>query len=175
MLTSVDPRAEVERVVRTDPDDTRVQFALEITFRIPGYARTLDDGSLLLIPLAARHPVGAAAHADEIALATKPAERRYPVRIGCSKLVTLTERMALPSGTTVRGLPDPVKLDGSGRLSATWGVAGGELVVEETLTLTRRIFAPEDWPSLRSALEAFRKLSETPVLVARAARGKERA
>ena len=175
MLTSIDPRAEITSTTRSDPDDTRVPFKMEVAFRIPGYARTLDDGSLLLTPLSARHPVGAAAHADEIVLSTKPADRRYPVRIGCSKLLTLTERMTLPAGASVKGLPDPVKLDGSGRISASWRVAGGEFAVEETLALTRRIFTPEEWPSLRAALDAFRKLSETAVQVNVAPHGKERA
>jgi hypothetical protein len=175
MLATVDARAEIAGVTRTDPDDTRVPFALEISFRIPAYARTLDDGSLLLTPLAARRPVGQAMHAEELALATKPAERRYPVRIGCSKLVTLTERMALPPGATVKGLPDPVKLDGVGRLAASWRLTGGELVIEETLALSKRIFAPEEWPALRAALESFRTLSETQIVVAPARRGKERA
>ena len=175
MLTSADPRAELTAVTRSDPDDLRTPFAMEVTFRIDAYARRLEDGSLLLTPLAARHPVGQAAHAEEIALSTKPAERKYPVRIGCSKLVTLTERLTLPPGATVKGLPDPVKLDGSGTFAASWRLAGGDLVVEETLALTKRIFAPEDWPTLRSALEAFRALSETPIVVAPAQRGKERA
>jgi transglutaminase-like putative cysteine protease len=175
MLTSVDARAEVVRATRSDLDDTRAPFAMEIGFHIPGYARVLDDGSLLLTPLAARHPVGQAAHADEVALALKPADRRYPVRIGCSKLLTLTERMTLPPGATVKGLPDAVKLEGSGRLAASWKVSAGELVVEETLALSKRIFTPEEWPSLRGALEAFRTLSETPVLITVARHGKERA
>ncbi|MBZ5590334.1 MAG: DUF3857 domain-containing transglutaminase family protein [Acidobacteriia bacterium] len=172
MLTSVDPRAELTSVTRSDPDDLRTPFAMEVSFRIDSYARRLDDGSLLLTPLAARHPVGLATHADEIALSTKPAERRFPVRVGCSKLVTLTEHLSLPPGATVRGLPKPVKLDGSGRLAASWRSERGELVVEETLALTKRIFAPEDWPTLRVALEAFRALSETPVLITAAKRGK---
>ncbi|MGD1149363.1 MAG: DUF3857 domain-containing transglutaminase family protein [Thermoanaerobaculaceae bacterium] len=175
MLTAADPRAELASVTRSDPDDLRTPFAMEVTFRIAAYARTLDDGSLLLTPLAARHPVGQATHAEEIALSTKPAERRYPVRIGCSKLVTLTEHLTLPPGTTVKGLPDPVKLDGSGTFRASWRHVGGDLVVEETLALTERIFAPQDWPALRAALEAFRTLSETPIVVTAAQRGKERA
>ncbi len=174
MLTSVDPRAELTAVTRSDPDDLRTPFAMEVAFRIGSYARRLDDGSLLMTPLAARHPVGQAAHAEETALSTKPAERRYPVRIGCSKLVTLTERMALPPGATVKGLPDPVRLDGSGTFAASWRLAGGELVVEETLALTRRIFTPEEWPALRAALDSFRTLSETQILVSAAPRGKER-
>jgi transglutaminase-like putative cysteine protease len=175
MLTSVDPRAVPLKVSRSDPDDLRKPFAMEITFRIPSYARTLDDGSLLLIPLAARDPVGQAMHADELALSTKPAERRYPVRIGCSKLLRLSERMTLPQGAKVTGLPEPVKLDGSGRLNATWKVSGGVLEVEEKLALTKRIFSPEEWPSLRAALESFRKLSETPVLITFAKPSKEKA
>ncbi|MFI5166525.1 MAG: DUF3857 domain-containing protein [Thermoanaerobaculales bacterium] len=175
MLTSVDPRAEISKVTRSDPDDLRTPFAMEIAFRIWFYARKLDSGSLMLTPLAARHPVGQAAHAEEIALSTKPAERRYPVRIGCSKLVTLTEHLTLPPGASVEGLPDPVKLDGSGKLTASWHLVGSELVVEETLALTKRIFTPEDWPTLRAALDAFRTLSETPVLITTAPRGKERA
>ena len=174
MLTSVDPRAVLLKVSRSDPDDLTKSFSMSIAFRIPGYARRLDDGSLLLIPLVARDPVGQAMHADELALSTKPAERRYPVRVGCSKLVRLSERMTLPAGARVEGLPEAVKLDGSGRLTATWKVAGGELAVDETLALTKRIFSPEEWPALRAALDSFRKLSETPILVKVAAPTKEK-
>jgi len=174
MLTSVDPRAVFLKVSRSDPDDLTKPFSMSIAFRIPGYARRLDDGSLLLIPLVARDPVGQAMHADELALSTKPAERRYPVRVGCSKLVRLSERMTLPAGARVEGLPEAVKLDGSGRLTATWKVAGGELTVDETLALTKRIFSPEEWPALRAALDSFRKLSETPILVKVAAPTKEK-
>lgn len=174
MLTSVDPRALLLKVSRSDPDDLTKPFSMSIAFRIPGYARRLDDGSLLLIPLVARDPVGQAMHADELALSTKPAERRYPVRVGCSKLVRLSERMTLPAGARVEGLPEAVKLDGSGRLTATWKVAGGELAVDETLALTKRIFSPEEWPALRAALDSFRKLSETPILVKVAAPTKEK-
>jgi hypothetical protein len=175
MLTAVDPRAVLLEVNRSDPDDVTRPFSMEIAFRIPGYARALKDGSLLLVPLAARDPVGEALHADELALSTTPAERRYPVRIGCSKLVRLSERMTLPAGARVEGLPDAVKLDGSGRLTATWKVEAGELRIEETLALTKRIFSPEEWPSLRAALEAFRKLSETSILIRPAAAAKEKA
>jgi transglutaminase-like putative cysteine protease len=175
MLTSVDPRAVLLRVSRSDPDDLTKPLSMEVAFRIPGYARILEDGSLLLVPLAARDPVGEAFHADELALSTKPAERRYPVRIGCSKLVRLSERMTLPKGAKVEGLPEAVKLDGSARLSATWKVEGGEIQLDETLALTRRIFSPEEWPSLRAALDSFRKLSETAILVRPAAPSKGRA
>jgi transglutaminase-like putative cysteine protease len=174
MLTSVDPRAVLLKVSRSDPDDLTKPFSMSIAFRIPGYARRLDDGSLLLIPLVARDPVGQAMHADELALSTKPAERRYPVRVGCSKLVRLSERMTLPAGARVEGLPEAVKLDGSGRFNATWKVAGGELAVDETLALTKRIFSPEEWPALRAALDSFRKLSETPILVKVAVPTKEK-
>ena len=175
MLTSVDPRAVPLKVSRSDPDDLTKPFSMEIAFRIPGYAHKLEGGSLLLIPLAARHPVGQAMHADELALSIKLAERRYPVRIGCSKLVRLSERMTLPAGARVEGLPEAVKLDGSGRLTAAWKVVGGELSVDETLALTKRIFSPEEWPSLRTALDSFRKLSETSILITFAAPAKEKA
>jgi hypothetical protein len=175
VLTSVDPRAVLLKVSRVDPDDLTKPFTMEISFRIPGYARKLEDGSLLLVPLVARDPIGQATHADEVALSTKLAERRYPVRIGCSKLLTLSERMTLPAGAKVEGLPKTVNLDGSGRFTAAWKVSGAELSVDEALTLTKRIYAPEEWPSLRAALDSFRTLSETPILITFAAPAKEKA
>ena len=173
MLSALDPRVEVLNVARLDPDDLTRPFAVAIAFRIPGYAIRLDDGALVLTPLAARDPVGQALHAEELTLGLEPAERRYPVRIGCSRLVTLRERMSLPPAATVKGLPPPVALGGSGRFTARWQVSGNELEIEETLALTRRIFTPEEWPSLRAALAAFRTLSDTPILLAPAPRGKE--
>ena len=175
LLSAVDPRAVVRVTSRTDPDDLRVPFTIEAEFAIPGYARVLDDGSLLLTPLAARHPVGLAAKADEITLPLKPKERKYPVRIGCSKVVRLEERIALPAGARVEGLPDDAKLEGAGNLQSSWKQSGSELVISETLTLDRRIFAPEEWPALRDALESFRKLAETPLIVKPAAKGKGKA
>ena len=171
LLAAVDPRAVVRVTARTDPDDLRVPFAIEAEFTIPGYARVLDDGSLLLTPLAARHPIGVASRAEELTLPLKPKERKYPVRIGCSKVVTLEERITLPAGAKVEGLPDDAKLDGAGALRSTWKTAGAELVISETLTLDRRIFAPEDWPALRAALESFRKLVDTAVVVRPATQG----
>jgi transglutaminase-like putative cysteine protease len=175
LLSAVDPRAVVRVTSRTDPDDLRVPFAIEAEFTITGYARVLDDGSLLLTPLAARHPIGVAARAEEVTLPVKPKERKYPVRIGCSKVVKLEERITLPAGAKVEGLPDDAKLAGAGALQSTWKTAGAELVISEMLTLDRRIFAPEEWPALRTALESFRKLAETPLLVRPAAKGKEKA
>ncbi len=175
LLAAVDPRAVVRVTSRTDPDDLRVPFAIAAEFTIPGYARPLDDGSLLVVPLAARHPFGVATRADELILPLKPKQRSFPVRIGCSKLVTLDERMTLPAGASVDGLPADVKLQGAGSLQSSWKQSGAELVVTETLALDRRIFPPEEWPSLRAALEAFRTLADTPVLVKPAARGKEKA
>ena len=169
LLAAVDPRAVVRVTARTDPDDLRVPFAIEAEFTIPGYARVLDDGSLLLTPLAARHPIGVASRAEELNLPLKPKDRKYPVRIGCSKVVTLEERITLPAGAKVEGLPDDAKLDGAGALLSTWKTAGTDLVISETLTLDRRIFAPEEWPELRAALEAFRKLADTAVVVRPAA------
>jgi hypothetical protein len=175
LLAAVDPRAVVRVTSRSDPDDLRVPFAIEAEFTIPGYARTLDDGSLLVVPLAARHPIGAGSRAEELNLPLKPKERTYPVRIGCSKLVKLDERMTLPAGAKVAGLPEDTDLHGSGSLRSTWKQSGAELVVSETLALDRRIYAPEEWPSLRAAFEAFRKLADTPVLVRPAGKGKEKA
>jgi transglutaminase-like putative cysteine protease len=175
LLVAVDPRAAVRVTSRTDPDDLRTPFTIEAEFAIPGYARLLDDGSLLLTPLAARHPVGVAARAEEIVLPLKAKERKFPVRIGCSKVVRLEERIALPAGVRIEGLPDDAKLEGAGSLRSSWKHAGGELIVSETLTLDRRIFAPEEWPALRAALEAFRKLAETSLLVRPAAQGKGKA
>lgn len=175
LLSAVDPRAVVRVTSRTDPDDLRVPFTIEAEFEIPGYARLLDDGALLLTPLAARHPAGVAARAEEVTLPLEPKERKYPVRIGCSKVVRLDERLALPAGAKVEGLPDDAKREGLGSLRSSWKHVGNELVVSETLALDRRIFAPEEWPALRDALESFRKLAETPLLVRPAAKGKGKA
>jgi hypothetical protein len=175
LLAAVDQRAIVRVTSRTDPDDLRVPFAIEAEFTIPGYARVLDDGTLLLTPLVARHPIGAAAHAEELYLPLAPKTRAFPVRIGCSKLVTLEERMALPAGARVEGLPADASLDGAGVLRSSWKQSGGELVVRESLALEKRIFQPDEWPSLRAAIEAFRKLADTPLTVKAAARRKEKA
>jgi len=165
LLASFDPRAELQVHTHTDPDDLGTPFALEADLMIPGYARLLTDGSLLLVPFSARHPLGVATRAEELNLSLTPKERAFPVRIGCSKHVHLEERLALPAGTKLQGLPADVKLEGPGALQASWKQVGNELRIDETLTLDRRIFTPAEWPSLRTALEAFRKLAETPLLL----------
>ncbi len=171
-LAALDPRAEVQVTHRSDPDDLRTPFRLEAAFRIAGYARRLDDGSLLLVPLAARHPLGVVLHAEELFLPTTLEERRFPFRIGCSKRVHLHERLSLPRGARVAGLPEGVSLSGSGALEASWRLSGDVLAVDETLTLARRIFEPAEWPSVRSALVAFRQLAERRIAVLPAGGGR---
>ncbi|HAK95914.1 MAG TPA: transglutaminase [Planctomycetes bacterium] len=172
-LAALDARAEVAGVERIDPDDLDRPFTIALSFRIPGYARRLDDGALLLVPLGPRHPVGAAVHADELRFSTGPGTRRFTAAIGCTRLVVLAERMELPAGFAVEGLPAAVKLEGNGALDAKWSVDGGALVIEETLAMRSRRVEPAEWPELRAALEAFRKLAATPILVRPARAGKE--
>ncbi|MBN1421698.1 MAG: DUF3857 domain-containing protein, partial [Planctomycetes bacterium] len=164
-IAALDARAEVREVSRTDPDDIGRPFALGLAFRIPGYARRLDDGSLLVTPLSARHPIGEALDADEVRLAIDLATRRYPARIRCTKLVTLAERMTFPAGATVEGLPAAVALDGNGAFEATWKIEGGALVIAESLALRSRLIEPAVWPEARAALEAFRTLGATRILI----------
>jgi hypothetical protein len=164
-LSQVDPRAELTRIERPDPDDLSTPWAMTLSFRIVGYATRLDDGALLLTPLSARHPVGVASRADELQLSTKPETRRYPTRVGCTRLVNLTETLSLPPGSRIEGLPKESTLDGNGRLEASWTVNGDTLTVRQKLALTTRIIEPGEWPSLRAALVAFRDLAETTILV----------
>lgn len=172
-IAALDARAEVADVERIDPDDLDRPFTLALSFRIPGYARKLDDGALLLVPLGPRHPVGVALQSEEISFPTGPATRRFTARIGCTRLVALAERMELPKGFAVEGLPAAVALDGNGALDAKWSIADGVLVVEETLAMRSRRIEPDEWPGLRAALEAFRKLAATPILLRPARAGKE--
>jgi hypothetical protein len=169
-LSAVDQRAQITAIARTEPDDLSKPWSMTLTFTIPGYARVLDDGALLLTPLAARHPIGQLQRAEEISMSTRVVERRFPTRVGCTKLVTLSERMTLPAGVTVDGLPDSVTLDGNARFNASWKVVAGELIIDESLAFTTRIIEPEQWPSARKAVESFRTLAETPVLVKAASR-----
>lgn len=173
-LTLTEPRAVVTGVVRTDPDDLSKPFTISLRFSIPSYGRVLDDGSLVIVPLAARHPVGVASRADEMQVSIVPKERTFPMRIGCTRLVTLSEHLALPPGATVTGLPEAKQLDGNGRLSSRWTVAGGELVIDERLEMTTRIIEPAAWPSLRAAFDSFRTLGETMVLITPAATARPR-
>lgn len=169
-LVQVAPGAELIRIERPDPDDLSQPWAMTLSFRIPGYATRLDDGALLLTPLSARHPVGVASRADELHLSTGPETRRYPTRVGSTRLVTLAETLTLPPGSRVEGLPAATRLDGNGRLEASWTVQGDTLTVKQTLALNTRIVEPEQWPSLRAALVAFRDLAEATVSVRPAAR-----
>lgn len=165
LLTGIDPRAEVVKALRGDIDDLTKPFRLEVSFRIPRYGRALADGSLLVVPLVARHPVGNLAHAEELFLDTSVKERHFPVKVGCSKLVRLRERMTLPKGSSLDGVPSKLETTGAGSLSASWRVEGDVLVVDETLALDRRVFEPTDWPALREAFDSLRRLAKHSVLV----------
>jgi len=79
-IAALDARAEVRGVSRTEPDPISRPFAIEISFRIPGYARRLDDGSLVLTPLAARHPVGEPRLAVEALLREAGGKNGYDAR-----------------------------------------------------------------------------------------------
>jgi hypothetical protein len=95
-------------------------------------------------------------------------EREYPFRDRCSRLVELYESIKLPAKVSSLYLPEaagfsesPAGFEGEYKLSKS----GNDLMVNEKVTLNKRIYDKEDWNDFRRAVAAQQKFSKEPVIL----------
>jgi hypothetical protein len=95
-------------------------------------------------------------------------DRKYPFRDRCSRLVELRENIKLPATVTAAYMPEaeassgpPASFEGGYEISKS----GNALMLNEKVTLYKRIYEREDWDAFRHAVGAQQKFAREPVIL----------
>lgn len=163
-LLRIHPAAEVIAMDYGDPMDY-LSDPIKITmrYRIPDYAFAGED-ELFFIPLLATDFMRRAM--PHLSINTDIEERNFDFRDRCSRLVELHETITIPDGYTAV-VPDT----GATSLGCAAYYSGGYETDENTITLKqeiileKRVYDKEDWPEVRAAVQAQKKLTQIPVVL----------
>lgn len=134
-----------------------------VQFIIPGYALQLDE-KLVYYPVSGKGAFGQAmAHMYQN---TNLKERRYAFRDRCSREVTISENITMPTNSKIEKLDETVKTDENNiSFKGTVSIEDGGLVIEQHAVYPKRVYQPSEWPAYRKAVSGQKKVSNTPVII----------
>ncbi|MCK5339002.1 MAG: hypothetical protein KAJ50_09325, partial [Bacteroidales bacterium] len=138
---------------------------LKISYTIPDFALVTDEEIIFTPVIVSGIFMRAMSH---MYWNVDKEDRKYPFRDRCSRLVELHESIKLPATVTAVYLPEaegfseaPAGFEGSYKMSKS----GNGMMVNEKITLNKRIYEKEDWGAFRKAVSAQQKFSNEPVIL----------
>jgi len=163
-LLRMHPATEVIAMDFGDPMDyLSAPIKITLRYQIPDYAFT-GENELIFVPLLASDFMRRAM--PHLYINTNIEERNFDFRDRCSRLVKLQEIITIPDGYTA-SLPDT----GTTSLGSVAHYTGGYETDENTITLNqeiileKRVYDKQDWPEVRAAILAQKKMGNTPVVL----------
>lgn len=163
-LLRIYPRAKILRVEYADPyrymdAPIRIRFV----FEIPGFALAGTE-ELIFVPLLAGNFMSRAM--GHLALNTDLSDRKYPFRDRCSRMVQISESVKLPPGFQAILPVQPVVHSGdAASYKGGYEINGNTVLLNQEITLEKRVYDPQDWSQVKAAVQAQKKLSDLPVVV----------
>lgn len=138
---------------------------LTVSYEIPDYAVVTDEEIILTPIVATRIFARGMGHLYQN---TGIEERKYGFRDRCSRLVELNENISLPA--KVNPLIVPVeKAFESGIASFKGGyvIESGskKISLQETISLSKRIYEADEWPDYRRAVAAQKTFADEPLIL----------
>jgi len=160
------PLMEITKVEYEDPYDyLSGPIELKISYTIPDFALITDKEIIFTPVIISGVFMRGMSH---MYMNVSKEERIYPFRDRCSRLVELHENIKLPGKVTATYLPEAknftessAAFEGGYKLSKS----GTGLMVNEKVTLNKRIYEIEDWSAFRKAVSAQQKFSKEPVIL----------
>ena len=157
---------EITSIKYDDPYDYLAgPIKLQISYSIPDFAIITGDEMIFTPIIVSGIFMRAMSH---MYMNVDKEEREYPFRDRCSRLVELQENIKLPAKVTAAYLPEeeafadtPAAFEGGYELSKS----GTSLMVQEKVTLNKRIYEKEDWEAFRRAVAAQQKFAKEPVIL----------
>nr|NQU89860.1 transglutaminase [Bacteroidota bacterium] len=164
-LLRINPRAKVvEMDYGDDPMDYQSgPIKMKISYKIPGYAFT-GNNMLAFVPLVANNLfISAMPH---LYIDTDIKDRKYNFRDRCSRFVDLTETITIPEGF---GAIEPVfstSVEGKEvNYQGGYHQDGNKIIMDQEITLSKRIYEPEDWCKMREVILAQKTIQEKPIIL----------
>jgi len=160
------PLMEITNIDFDDPYDYLAgPIELKISYTIPDFALVTDNEIIFTPVIVSGIFMRGMSH---MYMNVKQAKRKYPFRDRCSRLVDLHENIKLPAKVTAVYLPEaekfsdsPASFEGGYKISKS----ANALMVNEKVTLNKRIYEKEDWGAFRKAVAAQQKFSREPVIL----------
>jgi hypothetical protein len=163
-LLRMHPAAEVIAMDYGDPMDYLANpIKINLRYRIPGYAFT-GENEVFFIPLTASDFMGRAM--PHLSMNTDLEERKFDFRDRCSRLVEIEETITIPDGFTP-ALPDTITTSTgcSAYYSGGYQTEGNTITLKQEIILEKRVYDKEDWPEVRAAVQAQKKMGQVPVVL----------
>lgn len=146
-----------------DPKNyTAAPIRIRMKYSIPDYALT-GEGIMILKPLSMNNFYNNVR--SYLRINTAPEERKYGFQDACSRLVEIRETIQLPSGykmiqTNKSETHNSTAADFSGSLKQE----KKRLILENILTLKKRIYEAQDWEGFRKAVNAHKSYANDIIL-----------
>jgi len=158
------PQAVVTKVEYSDPFAYREgNETIKIEFTIPGFA-LISGKTILFIPLSAAEIFKSVQ--AQLGFDTDPAERKYPFRDRCSRLVRIHETMKLPVISKVIRIPEAIVTEGkSATFNGSYTLNGNFLEYTSRSVYSKRVYDAAEWPEFRSAVEAQNRFAERSLVL----------
>lgn len=162
------PLAQIIKTEYADPYDYMAgPITIKIKYKIPDYAIMTDENIIFVPFVASKIFQRGMAHMYQN---TGIKERTYGFRDRCSRMVALEEEITLPKSmkASIKYVPEADTLTteiASFTGKCELNEAGSVLKLDEKLTLSKRIYAAEDWPDYRQAVMAQKKFAEEAVIL----------
>lgn len=163
-LLKISPNAQITNVEWTNNDEYLSQpVEITYTYIIPNYA-TIDNNTLVFIPLSARNFYSRAM--GHLYFDVTSETRTQPFADACSRLVEIRETVTLPAKYRQLHFPE---VKGVSDVAASFGcqywMEGNTLTFAESTVLGKRVYDAQDWPSFRQSVANQKLLATTPVIL----------
>lgn len=160
------PLMEITKMEYKDPYDyLSGPIQIRVSYTIPDFALVTEDEMIFTPVLVSGIFSRAMSH---MYFNTDKETRTYDFRDRCSRLVELRENIKLPANVTIEYMPEAENFDDSPAAfkgGYTLSKSGNGLMVNETVTLRKRIYEKEDWSAFRKAVAAQQQFSDEPVIL----------
>lgn len=165
-LQQAHPAVELRNVDFDDPYDYQDPILLRVEYSIPNYA-LVDEERIIFTPFLFAAPFKSAM--NHLMMQTEMEDRQYPFRDRCSREVSISESIAVPSFTKIAYHPPRQFFNGAagdfeGQLRTE---DGNTLVVDLMARLNKRVYEDYDWPSYREVVNWHKKYGEEPIILER--------
>ena len=163
-LHRVVPQAVVTSVDFNEPYEyLESNIVINMEFTVPDFAIVTKNEIIFNPIVASGFLKRAMAH---MYMSTNLDERNYAFRDRCSRYVDVNETIKLPAnGKLVSYNLDEKFEDNTASFEGKSEIHGKEFNYFEKVTLKKRIYEADEWPSFKKAVEIQNKFAETPVII----------
>ena len=161
------PQMEITKIDFKDAYDYSQPIKIKIEYFIPNFA-LVTENEFIFTPVVAFNIFNHNYINEHLSMDLSSDEKEYNFRTRSSKLITLREIIKLPGYKRAQSLPASEGFKGSGAdFSGGYDLKGRNLSLFEDITLKKRIYTPEDWPSFRDAVKAQKRFAQEKIILLR--------